>query len=186
MFWETCTCQNHAQPTLWLHCQKFPLLCRNSSQTKPQPSHMPQGCQHPRTSPGPLLQLILEWMGICVLQLGEQASKAQPRLVHSVCPRSGQRWGWCGAGRGDGCQHTVARDRNVHLFINGRSLDAHGIPSSAGHRDTTVKKAGTGPTLPRREGKGEERSRKSENRWPASCFQELQSYLATLGATQGL
>lgn len=93
-------------------------------------SHMPQGCQHPRASPGPLLQLILEWMGICVLQLGEQASKAQPRLVHSVCPRSGQRWGWCGAGRGDGAQHTVARDRNVHLFINGRSLDAHGIPST--------------------------------------------------------
>lgn len=81
-------------------------------------SHMPQGCQHPCASPGPLLQLILEWMGICVLQLGEQASKAQPRLVHSMYPRSGQWWGWCGAGKGDGAQHTVARDRNEHLFIN--------------------------------------------------------------------
>lgn len=53
---------------------------------------MPQGCEDLRAGPGPLLQLILERMGICVLQLGEPSCEAQARPAHSG---PGQ-WAWGG------------------------------------------------------------------------------------------
>lgn len=55
--------------------------------------HVPQGGQDPRASPRPLLQLILERLGSCVLHLGEQAHEAQPAPEHSVSPGAGPWWG---------------------------------------------------------------------------------------------
>ena len=68
-------------------------------------------------------------MGICVLQLGEEA---QLRPAHSVSPGSGK---WVVGGvavqeRKEEMPGTGARVRNTHLFINRCLFDDHIVPGT--------------------------------------------------------
>jgi hypothetical protein len=56
------------------------------------PVPVPQGWQGARASQGPLLQLVMERVGIRALQLGEQPKEAQPTPARSECPAGGQWW----------------------------------------------------------------------------------------------